>query len=292
MKILITGAKGQLGHDIINRLKILKEKNSKKIEFKGIDISDLDLTDQKALNAYMNKYRPDTVIHCAAWTAVDKAEDEKDKCQAVNVNATGYLARACRKIDAKMVYISTDYVFSGLGETPFQIDSEPSPVNWYGQTKYDGELEVKKALDNYFIIRISWVFGINGDNFVNKMISLAKSRDSLSVINDQIGSPTYTYDLAELICTMIDTDKYGTYHATNEGFCSWYDFANEIFKQTNIRIDVKPVASEEFKTRAKRPKNSRLDKECLELNGFHKMRPWQKALGHYLELMKSFPLKG
>lgn len=271
MKVLVTGANGQLGYDVIKRL----EKSN--IEYLGTDIDVLDITDKEQVKKSISEYRPDVVIHCGAYTAVDKAEDDRELCYAVNVLGTRYIAEACKEIDAKMVYISTDYVFNGEGDQPFEITDKPNPINYYGQTKYEGELEVQNILDKYFIVRISWVFGSNGNNFVKTMLRLGKDRDEISVVADQIGSPTYTYDLAELLVDMIKTDKYGIYHATNEGYCSWYEFACEIFKQAKIDIKVNPIKTEDYPTRARRPKNSRLYK-----NISHELESWESALGHYM----------
>ncbi len=271
MKVLVTGANGQLGYDVIKRL----EKSN--IECLGTDIDVLDITHQEQVNRFISNYSPDVVIHCGAYTAVDKAEDERELCYSVNVLGTKYIAEACKELDAKMVYISTDYVFDGEGEQPFEVTDKPNPINYYGLTKYEGELEVQNILEKYFIVRISWVFGSNGNNFVKTMLRLGKERNEISVVADQIGSPTYTYDLAELLVEMIFTDKYGIHHATNEGYCSWYEFACEIFKQAKIDIKVNPIKTEEYPTRARRPKNSRM---CKNLS--HKLESWENALNHYM----------
>lgn len=275
MKVLVTGANGQLGYDVIKRL----EKSN--IEYLGTDIDVLDITDQERVKKSINEYMPDVVIHCGAYTAVDKAEDNRELCYSVNVLGTRYIAEACKEIDAKMVYISTDYVFDGEGEKPFKTTDKPNPINYYGQTKYEGELEVQNILEKYFIVRISWVFGSNGNNFVKTMLRLGNERKEISVVADQIGSPTYTYDLAELLVDMIKTDKYGIYHATNEGYCSWYEFACEIFKQANIDIKVNPLSTEDYPTRAKRPKNSKMNKERLE-HHFYLLRKYENALFDFL----------
>lgn len=275
MKVLVTGANGQLGYDVIKRL----EKCN--IEYLGTDRDSLDITDEEQVKRVISAYNPDVVIHCAAYTAVDKAEDEKEFCYAVNVLGTKYIADACKVINAKMVYISTDYIFKGEGDKPFEVTDKPNPINFYGQTKYEGEIEVQKKIEKYYIIRISWVFGSNGNNFVKTMLKLGKERDEISVVEDQIGSPTYTYDLAELLVEMIETDKYGIYHATNEGYCSWYDFACEIFKQAGIDVKVNPIKTEDYPTRAKRPKNSRLSKESLVKNGFKLEDRWRGALRRF-----------
>jgi dTDP-4-dehydrorhamnose reductase len=224
----------------------------------------------------------DAVIHCAAWTAVDKAEEMVDACRKVNVDGTRNIAVVCKELDIPMMYFSTDYVFDGEGEIPWKEYDERHPLNVYGLTKYEGELEVEQ-LDKFFIIRIAWVFGINGNNFIKTMLRLGKERGSVSVVNDQIGSPTYTYDLAKLVMDMIVTDKYGVYHATNEGVCSWYEFACEIFKQAGMDVKVTPVDSSAFPAKAKRPSNSRMSKEQLDKNGFDRLPKWQDALSTYLK---------
>lgn len=275
MKVLVTGVNGQLGYDVIKRLQL------QKIECLGVDIGDFDITDKDQVNKAISNYSPDVVVHCAAYTAVDKAEDERELCRKINVDGTQNIAEACKNMDAKMVYISTDYVFDGEGEKPFEVTDKPNPINYYGQTKYEGELAVQKNLQKYFIVRISWVFGINGNNFVKTMLRLAKDRDEISVVADQIGSPTYTYDLAKLLVEMIKTDKYGIYHATNEGYCSWHEFACEIFKQAGIDVKVNPIKTEDYPTKAKRPKNSRLSKKSL--SDFNKLSEWELALKDFLK---------
>ena len=272
MKVLVTGANGQLGYDVIKRLE------EKKIEYLGTDRDTLDITKEDDVKRVIRDYRPDVIVHCAAYTAVDKAEDERELCYAVNVLGTRYIAKACKEIDAKMIYISTDYVFDGEGDTPFEVTDKPNPINYYGKTKYEGELEVQKLIDKYFIVRISWVFGSNGNNFVKTMLRLGKERDEISVVADQVGSPTYTYDLSKLLVEMIETDKYGIYHATNEGYCSWYEFACEIFKQAGMDVKVNPIKTEEYPTRAMRPKNSRLDKIKNNDSKITHLRTWQEAL--------------
>ena len=222
------------------------------------------------------------VVHCAAYTAVDRAEDEKEICYNVNVKGTEYIARACKEIDAKMVYISTDYVFEGTGDKAYEVQDNTAPDNTYGITKYQGEEAVRKILSKYFIIRISWVFGINGNNFINTMMKLGESRSELNVVADQIGSPTYTYDTAPLICDMIATEKYGIYHATNEGYCSWADLAEYIFSVTGQKVLVHHIKSEEYPTKASRPKNSRLSKASLDNAGFKRLPDWQDAVKRYI----------
>ena len=280
MRVLVTGADGQLGYDVIKRL------DENNIEYLATDKDELDITNEAQTNNVITKYNPDVVVHCAAYTAVDKAEDERELCYNTNVLGTRYVAAACKKIDAKMVYISTDYVFDGEGDQPFEVTDQPNPINYYGKTKYEGELEVQKLLDKYFIIRISWVFGINGNNFVKTMLRLGKERGEISVVADQIGSPTYTYDLAGLIVDMIQTDKFGIYHVTNEGFCSWYEFAREIFKQAVIKVKVNPIDSEHYPTKAKRPKNSRLSKRKLVQEGFSALTEWKRALQQFINIIE------
>lgn len=276
MKVLVTGASGQLGIDVIKRLKL------NNIDFLGTDRNNMDITNEKQVKDIVRDYSPDIIIHCAAYTAVDKAEEEKELCYAVNVLGTKYVAEACEEIDAKLIYISTDYVFDGKGEKPFEVIDNPNPINYYGQTKYEGELEVQKLLIKYFIIRISWVFGSTGNNFVKTMLRLGKEKDEIHVVEDQIGSPTYTYDLSGLIIEMINTDKYGIYHATNEGFCSWYEIACEIFKQTGIDVKVTPIKTIDYSRIAKRPLNSRLSKEKLIKNGFMLLDSWQSGILRYI----------
>lgn len=278
MRILITGINGQLGYEL-NR--VLKEDNH---EIICTTRETMDITDFKKVKCFINKVEPDMVIHCAAYTNVDRAEMEVDICEKINVSATENLAKLCGEKDIKFVYFSTDYVFNGEGTNFFEPEDKiTTQMNVYGRTKYEGELAVQKYIDKFFIIRISWVFGINGNNFVKTMIKLGKEKDSINVINDQIGSPTYTYDLAQLVKVMIKSDKYGIYHATNEGVCSWYEFALEIFKKLNIKINVNPITSNEYNSLAKRPKNSRLSKKKLVTNGFNKLPIWQDALDRYLK---------
>jgi len=272
MRVLVTGADGQLGYDVVKKLKGLN------IEHIGVDKEDFDLTNEKETKEFILDYKPDVIIHCAAYTDVDQAEVEKELCYKVNVEGTRYVAEAAKKSDAKMLYISTDYVFDGQGEEPFEVNDQPNPINYYGETKYQGEQEVQILLDKYFIVRTSWVFGEHGDNFVKTMLKLGQEKDEISVVADQYGSPTYTGDLAELIIEMIKTDKYGKYHATNEGFCSWYEFAKEIFESADMNVKVEPVSSEEFETKAKRPKNSRLSKKQLYDNSFKSLRNYKKSI--------------
>ena len=277
MKVLVTGVKGQLGYDVVNEL----EKRG--LEAVGVDIQEMDITDADSVNRVIGEAAPDAVIHCAAYTAVDAAEDNVEICRKVNADGTQNIANMCKKLDIPMIYISTDYVFDGQGERPWQPDDERAPLNVYGQTKYEGELAVQNTLDKYFIVRIAWVFGVNGKNFIKTMLNLGKTRDHLTVVNDQFGSPTYTYDLAKLLVDMIQTDKYGIYHATNEGICTWYEFACEIFRQVGLNVSVAPVTADQYPAKAKRPSNSRMSKDKLEENGFDRLPTWQDALERYLK---------
>lgn len=280
MRVLVTGAGGQLGYDVVKRL---KESN---IECLGTARNVLDITNEAQTKEVITNYKPDVLVHCAAYTAVDKAEDERELCYDINVQGTRYVAKACQEIGAKMVYISTDYVFDGEGDKPFEVTDKPNPINYYGQTKYEGELEVKKHLEKHFIIRISWVFGSNGNNFVKTMLRLGKERDEISVVADQFGSPTYTYDLAKLVVDMIQTEKYGIYHAANEGYCSWYEFACEIYEQAGIDIKIKPIKTEDYPMKAKRPQSSRLSRVSLINKKFQPLRKWQVAVEEYLTAFK------
>ena len=282
MKVLVTGVKGQLGYDVVNEL------NQRGHIAVGVDIEEMDITDEQAVRSTILSVRPDAVVHCAARTAVDMAEDEdkKDKVRAVNALGTGYIADACKAIGAKMAYISTDYVFDGTGETAWTPDCKAyAPLNHYGQTKLEGELAVSSTLDKYFIVRIAWVFGENGNNFIKTMLNLGKKYDTLRVVCDQVGTPTYTFDLARLLVDMIETEKYGYYHATNEGgYISWYEFACEIFRQAGYATKVVPVTTAEYGvSKAKRPFNSRLDKEKLSEAGFERLPTWQDALHRFLQ---------
>ncbi len=300
MKIFVTGVAGQLGHDVMNEL------SARGYDGIGSDIAEqysgiqdnsdvtkmpyvsLDITDENAVRNTLISNKPDVVIHCAAWTAVDMAEDD-DKVEIVrniNANGTRYIAKACKEINAKMVYISTDYVFDGQGKQPWLPDCKDfSPLNVYGQTKLEGEMAVSSILDKYFIVRIAWVFGVNGKNFIKTMLNVGKTHDTLKVVNDQIGTPTYTLDLARLLIDMVETEKYGYYHATNEGgYISWYEFACEIFRQAGYSTKVLPVTTEEYGiSKAARPFNSRLDKHKLIEMGFEPLPTWQDALKRYLQ---------
>ena len=276
MKVFVTGVKGQLGFDVVNELK------KRGHEAIGVDIDEMDITDEVSVNKVIRAAAPDAVIHCAAYTAVDAAEENEELCRNVNAKGTEYIAKVCRELDIRMMYISTDYVFDGQGTRPWEPDDEREPLNVYGQTKYEGELAVEENLAKYFIVRIAWVFGVNGKNFIKTMLNLGKTHDKLTVVADQIGSPTYTYDLARLLVDMIETEKYGRYHATNEGLCSWYEFACEIFNQAGMNVKVEPVGSDQYPVKAKRPMNSRMSKDKLDENGFSRLPSWQDALKRYL----------
>lgn len=292
MKVFVTGIGGQLGYDVMNELR------KRRIEGIGSDILPecdkcenyipLDITDAEQVKKVIGSVKPDAVIHCAAWTAVDAAEDEenKPKVKAINADGTRYIANVCKDIGAKMMYISTDYVFDGQGEEPWKPDCKDyKPLNVYGETKLEGELAVSELLEKYFIVRIAWVFGLNGKNFIKTMLNVGKKYDTVRVVIDQIGTPTYTYDLARLLVDMIITDKYGYYHATNEGgYISWYDFTKEIFRQAGYSTNVIPVTTEEYGlSKAARPFNSRLDKSKLVENGFIPLPDWKDALSRYLK---------
>ena len=279
MKVLVTGVNGQLGYDVVKELK------RRKIAYIAAGRTEFDITDADATKKFIKENMPDAVIHCAAYTAVDRAEDEPEKVFAVNAEGTRNIALVCKEIDAKMIYISTDYVFDGSAERPYEADDKKVPLGVYGKSKAKGEEYVCTILEKSFIVRISWVFGINGNNFVKTMLRIGKEREEISVVNDQIGSPTYTADLAKLLCDMVVTDKYGVYHATNEGrVISWYDFACEIFRQAGYTTKVRPVTTEEYGlSAAQRPKNSRMSKENLIKNGFNLLPDWEDALRRYLK---------
>ena len=277
MRILVTGVKGQLGYDVMNEL---AKRGHNGI---GVDVEERYITDSAKVEKVIKESDVEAVIHCAAYTAVDAAEDNVEICHKINAQGTENIAKVCKELDLKMIYISTDYVFNGEGTRPWEPDDEREPLNVYGQAKYEGELAVEKYLEKYYIVRIAWVFGVNGKNFIKTMLNLSETHDELSVVNDQIGSPTYTYDLARLLVDMVETDKYGRYHATNEGLCTWYEFATEIFRQAGKEITVHPVTSEQFPAKAKRPHNSRMNKDKLEANGFDRLPTWQDALHRYLK---------
>lgn len=303
MKVLVTGVSGQLGHDVMNELAkrgYTGVGSDIAPEYSGVDDNtavvnmeyvQMDITDEKVVDETITRVNPDVIVHCAAWTAVDMAEDDDkvEKVRAVNAGGTRNIAKAAKKLDCKMVYISTDYVFDGQGEKPWEPDCKDyKPLNVYGQTKLEGELAVSELLDKYFIVRIAWVFGVNGKNFIKTMINVGKTHDTVRVVNDQIGTPTYTLDLSVLLVDMIETDKYGYYHATNEGgYISWYDFTLEIYKQAGLDTKVIPVTTKEYGlSKAARPFNSRLDKSKLVKNGFTPLPTWQDATRRYVELLK------
>ena len=299
MKIFVTGVAGQLGHDVMNELAsrgYVGVGSDLAENYNGIqdgsyvttaEYVSLDITNKDAVIETIKTVNPDVVVHCAAWTAVDLAEDEdkQAKVKAINVDGTQNIADACKEVDAKMVYISTDYVFDGQGIDPWTPDCKDyKPLNVYGQTKLGGELAVSNTLSKYFIVRIAWVFGKNGNNFIKTMLNVGKKFDTLKVVNDQIGTPTYTYDLARLLVDMLEKEEYGKYHATNEGgYISWCDFAKEIFRQAGMDVKVLPVSSAEYPAKAKRPTNSRLEKKKLEEHGFTRLPDWKDALGRYLK---------
>lgn len=280
MKVLVTGVTGQLGFDCVRELQ------KRGLEVRGVSSRDFSLTDPVGMRKYLEDFRPEAVIHCAAYTAVDKAEDEPELCEAINAGGTRCLAELCRELACKMVYISTDYVFPGKGEEYYEPDDIKDPCNAYGRSKLHGEEAVLELLENYFIVRISWVFGINGKNFIRTMLKLSESHEELTVVDDQIGSPTYTYDLAVLLADMVQSDKYGIYHATNEGVCSWAELAAETFRLAGKEVKVTPVPSSAYPTKAVRPKNSRLSKACLEKAGFKRLPQWQDAAKRYIKEMK------
>ncbi len=285
MKILVTGAKGQLGNDVMNEL---KQRGHISI---GVDIEEMDITNSESVTRVITEANPDGVIHCAAWTAVDLAEeiDNIEKVRKVNATGTEHIAKVCKQLGCKLMYISTDYVFDGQGTNPWEPDDERHPLNVYGHTKYEGELAVEANTEKYFIVRIAWVFGLMGKNFIKTMVNLGKTKDTISVVNDQIGTPTYTYDLARLLVDMIESEQYGRYHATNEGeYISWYDFTLEIMKQAAeynpvySQVNIVPVGSEAYAAKAKRPSNSRMNRNKLVEKGFQPLPTWQDALHRYL----------
>ena len=280
MKVLVTGYNGQLGFDVVKELK------TRDIECLGVDIDDFDITDEEKTREYIKGYNPDVVVHCSAYTAVDKAEENIEACRAVNVCGPKNIAKVCNELDCKLVYISTDYVFPGVGERFYEVGDPTGPLGQYGITKLDGEKAVLDHIDKYFIVRISWVFGLNGNNFIKTMLRVGKDREEVSVVYDQIGSPTYTADLAKVLCDMLVTEKYGIYHATNEGVCSWAEFTEEIFRLAGYNTKVKRVTTEEYGAKAPRPKNSRLSKESLVQAGFEKLPDWKDALVRYMEELK------
>ncbi|MBR1581008.1 MAG: dTDP-4-dehydrorhamnose reductase [Selenomonadaceae bacterium] len=276
MKVMVTGITGQLGFDV------MRELAKRNIESIGAARKDFDLTDEANMRSFIERHKPDAIIHCAAYTAVDKAEDEPELAMSINGRAVGSIAKICRELDCKLLHISTDYMFPGDGVEPYEVDDRKAPTNAYGRSKLAGEEAVLSTLEKYFIVRISWAFGINGKNFVRTMLRLSETRDRLTVVDDQIGSPTYTADLARLLVEMVQTERYGVYHATNEGFCSWAEFAAEIFRQAEVATTVEPVESGAYPTKAIRPKNSRMSKKSLDAAGFERLPSWKDAVGRYL----------
>ncbi|MGG0739349.1 dTDP-4-dehydrorhamnose reductase [Niallia taxi] len=276
MKILVTGYNGQLGYDVV------LEGNKRGFHMIGTGSSDLDIRDEARVKKFVLEHKPDIIIHCAAYTAVDDAEEYQEMCWNVNVNGTKYLAVAAKTINAKFIYLSTDYVFNGEGNTAIIENNEAAPISYYGLTKYEGEKIVQGTLDKYYIVRISWVFGINGNNFIKTMLRLSDTRNELNVVSDQYGSPTYTHDLASLLLDMALEEKYGVYHASNEGFCNWAEFATEIFKVAEKSVKVNSITSDQYPTKAERPKNSRMSKQKLIENGFKQLPSWQDALVRYI----------
>ena len=280
MRILVTGVNGQLGHDVVRHLKELG------IEHRGVDMADFDLTDEKEVMSYVTEYAPDAIIHCAAYTAVDKAETDVVNCMRVNGAGTLYLVRAATAVDASLLYVSTDYVFDGQGDQPFETTSTLGPQNVYGLSKLQGEYAVKGQMKRFFIVRTSWVYGLNGKNFVKTMRRLGREKNRLNVVCDQIGSPTFSDDLAVLLCQMIQTQQYGIYHATNEGFCSWAEFAEEIMLTSHLKCEINPVPTSEYPTPARRPLNSRMSKNSLERAGFARLPSWEDALHRYIQQLQ------
>ncbi len=279
--VLITGILGQLGFDLA------KEFTKRGVEYIAPSLEELELTTEAGAKNFILEKKPETVVHCAAYTAVDKAESDAELAITVNGMGTRWIAEACREIGAKMIYISTDYVFGGDGKIPYEVNDEKNPVNVYGRSKLLGEDAVHALVEKFFIVRTSWVFGINGNNFIKTMLRLGETKKKLNVVNDQIGSPTYTPDLSRLLADMAASDKYGVYHATNEGFCSWADFAREIFEQAGLNVEVDGVPTIEYPTPARRPFNSRLSKKSLDEAGFDRLPPWQDALKRYLVELKN-----
>ena len=272
MKVLITGVSGQLGNDAAKVL------TARGVDFLGVSSKEMDITDRDAVLGMFSEYRPDAVLHCAAYTQVDRAEDEPERCMSVNADGTRYIAEACREIGAKLLYISTDYVFPGTGDKPWETDDPTGPLNVYGMSKLAGEQAVRELVEKHFIVRTSWVIGEHGNNFVKTMLRLAEKYNELRVVDDQIGSPTFTADLAPLLCDMLETDKYGCYHATNEGFCSWAELAEAVFRLSGKNVTVRHVSTEEYGARAARPKNSRLSKASLDAGGFARLTGWETSL--------------
>jgi len=280
MIVLVTGVNGQLGHDVV------KELTKKGHEAHGTDRNTLDITNETDVHSYVGKVKPDAIIHCAAYTNVDQAETDRDSAYQVNALGTKYLAQAAKEMKAKMVLVSTDYVFNGSATEPYEVDQPTEPLGVYGETKLAGEQFLANSLEQYFIVRTAWVYGINGHNFVKTMLRLGEERGEVGVVHDQVGSPTYTVDLAALLVELIETEKYGVYHATNSGVCSWYDFAVEIFKQAGLNVNVNPLTSEQYPRPAARPKYSVLSKKKMEAQGFTALRDWKEALSAYLSETK------
>jgi dTDP-4-dehydrorhamnose reductase/dTDP-4-dehydrorhamnose 3,5-epimerase len=276
LKFMVTGVNGQLGHDVMMKLKMLN------FDVIAPSRGEFDLTNKNQVKNYIINEKPDVIIHCAAYTAVDKAEDEKDLCYSVNVEGTRAVAEAAKEINAKVVYVSTDYVFDGLGQEPHSEEKETNPVNYYGYTKEQGEKIVRELVDKHFIVRTSWVYGSNGNNFVKTMLKLAETKNEISVVSDQIGAPTYSKDLAEFIIDLVQTKQYGTYHGVNEGYCSWYEFAKTIFEKSGIEVKVNPIPTKDFPTKAKRPLNSRLTKDNTDKAGVSRLPQWQDALTRFI----------
>lgn len=272
MKVLITGVSGQLGNDAAKVL------TARGVDFLGVSSKEMDITDRDAVLGMFSEYRPDAVLHCAAYTQVDRAEDEPERCMSVNADGTRYIAEACREIGAKMLYVSTDYVFPGTEDKPWETDDPTGPLNVYGMSKLAGEQAVRELVEKHFIVRTSWVIGEHGNNFVKTMLRLAENYNELRVVDDQIGSPTFTADLAPLLCDMLETDKYGCYHATNEGFCSWAELAEAVFRLSGKNVTVRHVSTEEYGAKAARPKNSRLSKASLDAGGFARLPGWETSL--------------
>lgn len=281
LKFLVTGVNGQLGHDAMMQLKEMD------LNVIAPRRDEFDLTNKDQITKYILKEKPNVIIHCAAYTAVDKAEDEKNLCYLVNVEGTRAVAEAAKEINAKVVYVSTDYVFDGLGQEPHSEEKEPNPINYYGDTKEQGEKIVRELINKHFIVRTSWVYGLYGNNFVKTMLKLGESRNEINVVNDQIGAPTYTKDLAQFIINLIQTNNYGTYHGVNEGYCSWHDFAESIFKKSGIDMRVNPISTQDYPTRAKRPLNSRLSKDNTTKAGLYRMPHWEDAITRFIEELKS-----
>jgi dTDP-4-dehydrorhamnose reductase/dTDP-4-dehydrorhamnose 3,5-epimerase len=281
LKFMVTGVNGQLGHDMVLQLK------GNNLDVVAPRREELDLTNEDQVKTYIRKEKPDVIIHCAAYTAVDKAEDEKELCYLVNVNGTRTVAEAAKEINAKVVYVSTDYVFDGLGQEPHYEDKETNPINHYGYTKEQGEKIIRELIDKHFVVRTSWVYGLTGNNFVRTMLKLAESRNEINVVSDQIGAPTYTKDLAAFIVDLVQSNKHGTYHGANEGYCSWHEFAISIFEKSGIDMKVNPISSDDYPTKAKRPLNSRLSKENTDKAGIDRMPHWEDALTRFIKELNS-----